>query len=261
MRRISTLLKEGLTIGGVTLLLVAAFPLIMLLFFSMRFVVVIGGAVALLAAVLAYAISPSARSWFETQAEQQFNYNGLHLATNVAIHPRHSWARIDEGHVVVGADDFVQATLGPLEAVTLPAVGSRIHQGQRAFRLRAGDRHVDVCAPFSGTVVSCNEELLRHPQLVNEDPFASGWAVRMRGDKVREERRGLLRGKHARSWFRGEVDRLIATALGETALAPALPDGGALVKDLHLHIDDKAWSRLKETSFEPDGPKPGPRLL
>ncbi len=255
MRRIPMPLKEGFMIAGAVGLLVVAFPLIFLLFFTMRFVLVIGGGVALMGAALAYAFSPAVRDWLKIQGEQQFSYNGLRLATNIAVHPSHSWARIEPEDVVVGADDFVQATLGPVEAVELPPLGSRMDQGGRAFSLRRGNRKVDVRAPISGTVVACNEKLLDRPQLVNEEPFAAGWAVRLQGDNVREDRRLLLRGKRARSWFREEIDRLIGTSLSEDALMPSLPDGGALVNALYLQIDDEAWKKLRETSLEVDTPK------
>ena len=254
MRRMPMLLKEVLITAGITLLLAIAFPIIVVLFFTMRFALVIGGSVALLGSVLAYSLSPSVRSWFKTQTEQQFNYNGLRLATNVFFHPSHSWARITDDDVVVGIDDFAQATLGPVEAVELPTIGCQIDQGDRVFSLRRGNRKVEVRAPVSGTVVSCNKKLLEQPQLVNEEPFVDGWAVRLQSENLREERPHLMRGKHARSWFRGEVDWLIGTMLGEeNALMPALPDGGALVKDLYLQIDDNAWKQLKESSFDLDG--------
>jgi glycine cleavage system H lipoate-binding protein len=242
-------------IVGAVLLLVVAFPLILVLFVTMRFVLAGGAVVALLGTGLAYAFSPTVRAWFKIQNEQQFSYNGLRLATNIAVHPSHSWARIGRDDVAVGADDFVQATLGPVEAVDLPPVGSWIEQGRRAFGLRRGNRKVDVRAPISGTVVACNEALLARPQLVNEEPFARGWAVRLQSDSVHEDRRSLLRGRRARSWFREEVDRLIGTALSEDALMPTLPDGGALVNELHLQIDDEAWKKLREISFEVDAPK------
>lgn len=255
MKRDPLTFKQGLMIGSSMLILVVGFPVIVLAFFTLRIALLAAVIAVAVVGCLAYVFSPAARDWLETQAAQQFSYNGLRLATNVAVHPNHSWARVESDDVVVGADDFVQATLGPVEEVVLPRVGSRIEQGAHAFSLRRGNRKVDVRAPMSGIVLNCNDELLERPQLVNEEPFTRGWAVRLQGDNVREDRRELLRGKHARSWFREEIDRLITTSLAEEALAPALPDGGALVKELYLQIDDDAWERVKANFFERDVPK------
>jgi len=255
MKRNPVTFKEGLMIGSSILILMMGFPLIVLAFFTLRIALLAAVVAAAVVGCVAYVLSPAARDWLETQAAQQFSYNGLRLATNVVVHPNHSWARIESDDVIVGADDFVQATLGPVEEVQLPRVGSRIEQGASVFSLRRGNRTVDVRAPMSGIVLNCNDELLQRPQLVNEEPFTRGWAVRMQGDNVREDRRGLLRGKYARSWFREEIDRLMTTSLAEDMLAPALPDGGALVKELYLQIDEETWKQVKANFFERDVPK------
>jgi hypothetical protein len=97
--------------------------------------------------------------------------------------------------------------------------------------------------------VGRNESLLGSPGIINEQPFTNGWAVRLRPDHVREDRRRLLQGSEAKGWFRHEIDRLLTTVLAEDAAAPALPDGGELMGDLHQQIDDNAWKTLSETVF------------
>jgi hypothetical protein len=76
MRQISTPFKEGLVGGGITLLLVMTFPIVFLLFFTLRFALVAAGALALVSAIviaiggsLAYAFDPSVRAWVKAQAE------------------------------------------------------------------------------------------------------------------------------------------------------------------------------------------------
>ena len=102
-------------------------------------------------------------------------------------------------------------------------------------------------APVSGTVVTGNGALTRTPSLINEDPFRRGWAVRLRGTLALDRESGCLRRGHdAGTWFRGEVDRLVSTVLGELEAAPALADGGALADDLYRRIDDDTWSRVTD---------------
>ena len=108
---------------------------------------------------------------------------------------------------------------------------------------------MELRSPVSGTVLGTNEELWEHPWLINEEPFSKGWAVRLRGDNLRADRRRLLRGKEAQDWFCGEVDRLIETLQPKEAFTPGLADGGALVAELYLQIDDDAWKRLTQNFF------------
>ena len=171
------------------------------------------------------------------------------MATDIAACPGHSWARIAPDEVAIGADDLVQATLGPVEAVELPAVGARVKAGQRLFCLRRGDRSVEIQTPVSGTVLTTNEMLLSHPELFNAEPFGRGWAVRLRADDVREANQRLLRGKDARNWFRQEIDRLMGTVHPHETVMSTLADGGTVVPELYRQIDDRAWKRLTETFF------------
>jgi len=250
-----TWLKKAALFVGLALLAVLGLLLFVVLAIAMRPLLMLALIVAALATVVLSCFSPGFRDWFEAVGERQISYSGMRLATDIAVHPSHSWARIAPEEVAVGADDFVQAVLGPVEAVDLPPVGSRVEQGDRLFSLRRGDRSVEVRAPISGTVITRNEALVDHPEMVNEGPFTGGWAVRLQADDVEEDEQRLLRGRQARGWFRQEIDRLIGTVLSGESVAPALPDGGTLVNDLYRQIDDSAWKRLTETFFGPAAPQ------
>lgn len=240
---------------GIVVLVIVGLVVLLPLAVAARPLLIVGFLVALAGGALLSHFHPGFRRWFESIGEPQVRYNGLRLATDVALYPSHSWARLMPGNVAVGADDLVQVALGPVDSVELPPVGSHVKQGDRLFGLGSGNRNVEMRAPVSGTVVGTNETLLSSPGLVNDQPFTEGWAVRLRADNVQEDRRQLLQGHRAKGWFRHEIDRLLATVLSAEAAAPALPDGGTLVGDLHQHIDENAWKRLSDTLFG-DRPKP-----
>jgi glycine cleavage system H protein len=244
-------LKNGLLCAVTVALAIMALLLLAALMIALRPLLMIGAIVAVLASFVLAVVSPRFRDWLETVDQPELSYQGLRLATNVAVHPSHSWVRRGAKYVVVGADDLVQATLGPVQAVELPPLGSRIEQGGRLLRLRRDDRTVELRAPVSGTVVATNQTLLARPDLVNTEPFAGGWAVRLRPDNYAKDRQRLLRGKRARGWFRREIDRLLATVVSHGTLLPSLPDGGTLVDELYRQIDDQAWATLTETFFGP----------
>ena len=211
-------LKSGLFLLGFTLAAVVALALFAVFAVAMRPLLIAAAVVALAGGAVVACFSPRFREWFAALGEPQVSYHGLRLATDVAVHPGHSWAWMAAKGVAVGADDFVQATLGPVEAVELPPLGSRVEQGDRLFSLRRGDRSVAVRAPVSGTVIDRNEALLAHPEAVNQSPFTLGWAVRLRPAAVRADENRLLRGRRARDWFRREIDRLMTTVLAQEAL-------------------------------------------
>jgi glycine cleavage system H lipoate-binding protein len=239
----------------VLLLFVVGLPLLGLAALVLRAGVVAGFGLALVGGILAYATSPRFRVWFGAQFEPLLFHKGLRLGADVAVHPGHTWARVRRGYAVVGADDLVQATLGPVDTVTLPPAGSRIRRGQPLFGLRQGDRTVQLSAPVSGTVVDHNTSLQHRPRLMNEDPYGKGWVLKLQGEDLRRERRRLRVGDQARVWFGREVDRLIGALLGDDEVV-ALADGGRLVDELHCHVDDQTWDRLKHDFFEVESRQP-----
>lgn len=240
--------KDAFTTTSYMLLVVISLPLLAIAAFTARFVVLGILLLALPAGIVAYAVSPRVRAWFGEDELDELRYSGLRLASDVALHPGHAWARRDDGGVTVGADDLVQTVLGPIEEVALPARGREIRKGEPLFTLRHGGRSVTLRSPVSGTVERTNDALAGSPGLVNGAPFDAGWVVRMSAPAGRSEMRSLLRGGRAKSWFRGEVDRLFE-ALQPASAVPALPDGGVLVRELHRHIDDAAWDRIQKTIF------------
>lgn len=245
--------RDLLTMVGVLTLVLVALPLAAVLGVFARLPLLVAVALALAVATVVAAFSPAFRDWLNAEIDQEISYNGLHLATGVAVSPYHSWARITSEDVQVGADDLTQAVLGPVEHVDLPLVGDHVERGEPLFRLRRGQRSVQMRSPVSGEVISTNRALLRAPGLVNQEPFGSGWAVRLHSDRRPNGHRGLFRGKYARAWFRLEVDRLL-TAL--TPGVPALPDGGVLSQTVHMHIDDESWERVTRSFFSPETVRP-----
>ena len=69
-------IKDGCMIGGGVLALVMALPLALLLFFTLRLVLPIGGVVVVVLGAVAYAFSPTARAWLEVRSEQQLGPKG-----------------------------------------------------------------------------------------------------------------------------------------------------------------------------------------
>lgn len=238
-----------LVVAGVLLLLAASLPLLAVAMLVTRAAFVIGLTIAVIAGVIAYAASARFREWVATRPGAPFLYKGLRLAGNVYMHPRHVWARFDRRATTVGADDVVQAVLGPVEGVELPMPGCHVTGGDRLVRLRRGSRIVELPAPVSGTIVDTNDALRDHPELVNLEPFGEAWMVRIRGDRLDVDRQRLVGGEAARTWFMQDVDRLLTVLHRDETIVPTYADGGVLFPDLYRMIDDDAWSELHQRFF------------
>jgi glycine cleavage system H protein len=87
----------------------------------------------------------------------------------------HEWARQDGDAVRVGITDYAQDALGDVVFVQLPAVGGRVERGAVLGEVESTKSVSEIYAPVSGEVRAVNEALSDAPELLNSDPYGSGW--------------------------------------------------------------------------------------
>jgi glycine cleavage system H protein len=103
----------------------------------------------------------------------------------------HEWIIIKEGLAVMGISDFAQRQIGDIVSIELPSVGSRFRYMETMAIVDSVKASSDIYCPLSGEVVDANEELLEHPELVNESPYELGWIVKMKPSNT-DELDGLM---------------------------------------------------------------------
>ena len=93
----------------------------------------------------------------------------------------HEWARLEsDGTVTVGISDHAQQALGDLVFVEVPDAGRRVSAGESCAVVESVKAASDVYSPVSGEVVAGNAELGSQPELINQDPYGTGWIMRIR---------------------------------------------------------------------------------
>jgi glycine cleavage system H protein len=93
----------------------------------------------------------------------------------------HEWVLLEDGHATIGITDHAQAQLGDVIFVELPAAGTTLTAGERFGAIESVKAASDLYAPVSGTVSEVNEALSTQPELVNREPYAGGWMLRLDG--------------------------------------------------------------------------------
>lgn len=92
----------------------------------------------------------------------------------------HEWVRREaDGSLTVGITDHAQDALGELVYVELPEVGRELARGEACIVVESTKAASDVYAPVAGKVLAVNEALADEPQNVNNDPFGTGWLMRL----------------------------------------------------------------------------------
>jgi glycine cleavage system H protein len=103
----------------------------------------------------------------------------------------HVWVRVEGDSAVIGITDFAQEELGAISGVELPDEGDEVEQDDSVGSIEARKTVADIYAPFSGIVLTVNQEVLDNPTLLNDDPYDGGWLVEVTLND-REELKGLM---------------------------------------------------------------------
>jgi len=110
----------------------------------------------------------------------------MHVPEDLHYTRDHEWLRLDGGEGTVGITDFAQGSLGDVVFVELPKPGTILQQGEPFGVIESNKTVSDLFAPVSGRVVAANDSLREHPEAVNQDPYGSGWIVRIALDEPAE---------------------------------------------------------------------------
>lgn len=93
----------------------------------------------------------------------------------------HEWVREEEdGTFTIGISHYAQDALGDIVFVELPSVGEMLEAEEEFGVVESVKAVSDLYAPLSGEVVEVNDELEDSPELINENPYGSGWIVRVK---------------------------------------------------------------------------------
>ena len=93
----------------------------------------------------------------------------------------HEWLRsLPDGTLEIGITDHAQSSLGDLVFVEVPEAGRNLAAGEACAVVESVKAASDVYAPIGGEVTAGNPKLAGEPEAVNNDPYGSGWLMRLR---------------------------------------------------------------------------------
>ncbi len=107
------------------------------------------------------------------------------LSMNVPEHlhfsESHEWVDSSSPDAAsIGISDHAQAELTDVVYLELPAVGLQVKKGEAFAVIESVKAANDIYAPVSGEIVEVNSALTESPEAVNEDPYGSGWMVKIK---------------------------------------------------------------------------------
>jgi len=91
----------------------------------------------------------------------------------------HEWVRIEGDEAIIGITEFAQQELGDIVYVDVDSVGEELEREEVFGTIEAVKTVSDLFIPINGKVTVFNEKLEDSPELINTDPYAEGWIVRV----------------------------------------------------------------------------------
>lgn len=100
----------------------------------------------------------------------------------------HEWVRLEaDGTAVIGVTEYAAQQLGDVVFVELPEVGTELSPGGEMGEIESTKSVSELFSPVAGTVSAQNDEVVDAPELVNSDPFGSGWLIRAEGVELPDD--------------------------------------------------------------------------
>jgi len=98
----------------------------------------------------------------------------------------HIWLRVDGNMATIGITDYAQEKLGDILSVEFIENDTYVERDETFGSIESVKEVVDLISPVSGTVVVINEDILEDVNIINRDPFDTGWLVVIEMDNLEQ---------------------------------------------------------------------------
>lgn len=118
----------------------------------------------------------------------------MKVPENLRYTKDHEWILIEGKNGTIGITDYAQGELGDVVFVDIDANLTDIKNGQSFGTIEAVKTVSDLYAPCNGKVLEINSALANSPEIVNSDPYNSGWMIKIEIQNL-DELKDLLDSK------------------------------------------------------------------
>ncbi len=99
---------------------------------------------------------------------------------NLRYTKEHEWVRVEGDTGTIGITFHAQQELGDIVYVDLPKPGAVLEQGKTIGSVESVKAVSDIYTPVSGEVLEVNASLADSPEILNKDPYGTGWLVKIK---------------------------------------------------------------------------------
>ena len=106
----------------------------------------------------------------------------MNIPSELLYSKDHEWVKIDLDIATIGITDFAQRELGDIVFVEIESVGHNLTVEEVFGTVEAVKTVSDLFMPISGEVLEFNKILEETPEIVNDEPYDSGWIIKIKVD-------------------------------------------------------------------------------
>tara|TARA_B100000929_G_scaffold196431_1_gene155831 strand:- start:150 stop:533 length:384 start_codon:yes stop_codon:yes gene_type:complete len=110
----------------------------------------------------------------------------MEIPLNLKYTKDHEWISVDGKIATVGITDFAQRELGDIVYVEVETVEESLNADEIFGTVEAVKTVSDLFLPIAGKIIEFNESLDNTPEDVNNDPYGTGWMIKMEIDDIEE---------------------------------------------------------------------------
>ena len=110
----------------------------------------------------------------------------MSLPADLKYTDTHEWVRISDGIATIGITDHAQSELGDVVYIEFPEVGDSIVKSDNFGEIESTKAVSDLKSPISGEVLEINDSLEDDYSPINQDPYQSGWIIKVRASNTAE---------------------------------------------------------------------------
>ena len=104
----------------------------------------------------------------------------MNVPGNLKYTKDHEWLRVEGDVAYVGVTDFAQGELGDIVFIEIETVGETLNKEEVFGTIEAVKTVPDMFMPVGGELLEKNPAIDDTPDVVNKDPYGSGWMVKIR---------------------------------------------------------------------------------
>ncbi len=104
------------------------------------------------------------------------------IPENLRYSKDHEWVAVDGDIATIGITDYAQHSLGDVVYIDMPRVGDKLSAHEAFGSVESVKAVSEIFVPVAGEIVEVNDGLNDTPEAVNNDPYVTGWMVKVKMD-------------------------------------------------------------------------------